>query len=107
MGPAGATIARRRRGRYDRRRADGKSVNMPELPEVETVRRGLAPVMEGATIRALEVRRGDLRLPFPPRFAARLRGRRVDSLERRGKNLLPLLDEGEGVPLHPWVSRSL
>src|ERR1700674_1976493 len=106
MGPAGATIARRRRGRYDRRRADGKSVNMPELPEVEPVRRGLAPVMEGATIRTLEVRRGDLRLPFPPRFAARLRGRRVDSLERRAENLLAFLDEGEVLLIHLGMSGS-
>ncbi|MFZ0459133.1 MAG: DNA-formamidopyrimidine glycosylase family protein, partial [Rhodoplanes sp.] len=50
---------------------------MPELPEVETVRRGLLTVMEGATFVRVEQRRPDLRIPFPPRFAARLTGRRV------------------------------
>ncbi|MBN9066338.1 MAG: DNA-formamidopyrimidine glycosylase, partial [Rhizobiales bacterium] len=49
---------------------------MPELPEVETVRRGLEPVMENATIRAVHVGRPDLRFPFPQRFAERLTGRR-------------------------------
>ena len=56
---------------------------MPELPEVETVRRGLAPAMEGARFTRVEQRRGDLRFPFPENFAARLEGRRVDSLGRR------------------------
>ncbi len=51
---------------------------MPELPEVETVRRGLAPVLEGAVIERVEQRRPDLRFPLPKRFAARLEGRRVD-----------------------------
>ena len=53
---------------------------MPELPEVETVRRGLAPVMEGARIRRAELRRPDLRFPFPPAFSEALQGRRVVSL---------------------------
>src|ERR1700686_3674491 len=88
MRPAGATIARRLRGRYDRRSADGKSVNMPELPEVETVRRGL------------------LRLPFPSRFAARLRGRRIDRLARRAKYLLAFLDDGEVLLMHLGMSGS-
>ncbi len=61
---------------------------MPELPEVETVRRGLQPVMEGALIRSVEVRRPALRFPFPERFAERLAGRRVERLERRAKYLL-------------------
>ncbi len=61
---------------------------MPELPEVETVRRGLCPVLEGAIIERVELRRPDLRFPFSPRFAARLRGRRIDALRRRGKYLL-------------------
>ena len=56
---------------------------MPELPEVETVRRGLAPVMEGATLVKVEQRRPDLRLPFPPHFARRLTGRTVTALARR------------------------
>ncbi len=58
---------------------------MPELPEVETVRRGLAPVMEGARIARVETRREALRFPLPDRFAARLEGRRILSLGRRAK----------------------
>ena len=65
---------------------------MPELPEVETVRRGLQPVMEGARILTAEVRRADLRFPFPERFAERLAGRTVTSLGRRSKYLLADLD---------------
>ena len=53
-----------------------RSPGMPELPEVETVRRGLQPVMEGARIERVELRRKDLRFPFPERFAERLPGRR-------------------------------
>ena len=71
---------------------------MPELPEVETVRRGLQPAMEGATIESVELRRPDLRFPFPARFAARLSGRRVDSLQRRAKYLLAHLDDGNVWP---------
>ena len=56
---------------------------MPELPEVETVRRGLAPTMEGARIARVETRRPDLRFPFPPDFAARLEGRTITGLARR------------------------
>src|SRR5262245_39860311 len=67
---------------------------MPELTEVETVRRGLAPVLVGRRIARVETRRRDLRFPFPARFAARLNGRRVDVLERRGKYLLARLDDG-------------
>src|ERR1700680_2428964 len=104
MRPAGATIARRLRGRYDRRSADGKSVNMPELPEVETVRRGLPRVREAAPTRAGEARRGDLRLPFPSRFAARLRGRRIDRLARRAKYLLAFFEHGAGVLMHLRMS---
>ncbi len=61
---------------------------MPELPEVETVRRGLAPVMEGSRIRAVELRRPDLRFPFPDGFVQHLVGQHVDRLERRAKYLL-------------------
>jgi len=61
---------------------------MPELPEVETVRRGLAPVMEGARFVDVEARRGDLRWPLPKDFAGRLRGETVTGLGRRAKYLL-------------------
>ena len=61
---------------------------MPELPEVETVRRGLAPVMEGVRIASADVRRPDLRWPFPADMAKRLRGARVEALRRRSKYLL-------------------
>lgn len=61
---------------------------MPELPEVETVRRGLAPVMEGAVIEWLELRRADLRFPFPDGLADTLKGAQITSLGRRGKYLL-------------------
>lgn len=67
---------------------------MPELPEVETVRRGLAPALVGKRIAKAKAKRADLRFPFPARFAARLKGRRVDSLERRAKYLLAHLDDG-------------
>lgn len=61
---------------------------MPELPEVETVRRGLAPVLEGAVIARASAYRPDLRFPLPVGFAERLQGRRVLSVERRAKYLL-------------------
>ena len=61
---------------------------MPELPEVETVRRGLAPVIEGARFAAVELRRADLRFPFPDGFVQHLVGQRIDRLERRAKYLL-------------------
>lgn len=79
---------------------------MPEMPEVETVRRGLAPVLVGATIDALELRRADLRFPFPDRFAARVAGRRVQSLSRRAKYLLAALDSGETLIMHLGMSGS-
>ena len=77
---------------------------MPELPEVETVRRGLLPVMEGRRIAAAEVRRPDLRRPFPPDMAARLAGRRVLRLGRRSKYLLAELDSGESLLIHLGMS---
>ena len=61
---------------------------MPELPEVETVRRGLEPAMAGARIVAVEARRPDLRFPLPPRFADRLAGQTIVALGRRAKYLL-------------------
>lgn len=79
---------------------------MPELPEVETVRRGLAPVMEGARILSVEQRRPDLRFPFPVDFAGRLTGRRVDGLSRRAKYLLAHLDDGLTLISHLGMSGS-
>jgi formamidopyrimidine-DNA glycosylase len=79
---------------------------MPELPEVETVRRGLAPAMEGAGIVAVEQRRADLRFPFPDGFAIRLAGRRIVALGRRAKYLLIDLDDGAVVISHLGMSGS-
>ncbi len=67
---------------------------MPELPEVETVRRGLTPHLVGQRIVRVKTMRADLRFPFPKRFAARLSGRRVEALTRRAKYLLAELDDG-------------
>ena len=77
---------------------------MPELPEVETVRLGLLPVMEGHTLTQVETRRGDLRVPFPRDFAARMRGRKVKKLWRRAKYLLADLDSGETLVIHLGMS---
>ncbi|MDX2233215.1 MAG: bifunctional DNA-formamidopyrimidine glycosylase/DNA-(apurinic or apyrimidinic site) lyase [Hyphomonadaceae bacterium] len=77
---------------------------MPELPEVETVRRGLAQVLEGARIARAEARRADLRFPLPPRFAARLTGARILGLSRRAKYLLAPLDRGETLVAHLGMS---
>ena len=77
---------------------------MPELPEVETVRRGLAPVMEGRRIARLTQRRPNLRYPLPERFAERLSGRRVMRLTRRAKYLLIHLDGGEVLLVHLGMS---
>ncbi|HXY57791.1 MAG TPA: bifunctional DNA-formamidopyrimidine glycosylase/DNA-(apurinic or apyrimidinic site) lyase [Methylocystis sp.] len=79
---------------------------MPELPEVETVRRGLAPVLEGATIAGVTLNRADLRFPFPPRFAARLKGRRIEALHRRAKYLVAELSSGESLVMHLGMSGS-
>jgi formamidopyrimidine-DNA glycosylase len=77
---------------------------MPELPEVETVRRGLEPAMVGARIVAVEQRRPDLRFPFPERFAERLQGQEVTSLGRRAKYLLADLSSGEVLIMHLGMS---
>jgi formamidopyrimidine-DNA glycosylase len=77
---------------------------MPELPEVETVRRGLLPVMEGAVIARAEVNRPDLRWPLPDRMAERLTGRRVTALRRRSKYILADLDSGETLLIHLGMS---
>jgi formamidopyrimidine-DNA glycosylase len=79
---------------------------MPELPEVETVRRGLAPALVGATLTAIEQRRPDLRFPFPENFAERLTGRRVESLGRRAKYLLADLDDAQVLVMHLGMSGS-
>jgi formamidopyrimidine-DNA glycosylase len=79
---------------------------MPELPEVETVRRGLAPVMRGARIDEVELRRADIRFPFPPSFAKRLTGRRIVEVNRRAKYLLFELDSGETLIVHLGMSGS-
>ena len=77
---------------------------MPELPEVETVRRGLLPVMEGAVIARADVRRPDLRWPFPENMAARLTGQRVVALRRRSKYILADLAAGETLIIHLGMS---
>jgi formamidopyrimidine-DNA glycosylase len=77
---------------------------MPELPEVETVRRGLAPLMEGHVIARAEVRRPDLRWPLPARMAGRLAGQRVDGLRRRSKYILADLSGGEVLLIHLGMS---
>ena len=79
---------------------------MPELPEVETVRRGLQPVMEGARIIRVEQRRADLRFAFPADFAARLEGRQITSLGRRAKYLIADLDDGMVLTSHLGMSGS-
>jgi formamidopyrimidine-DNA glycosylase len=80
---------------------------LPELPEVETVRRGLAPVLAGRVIERADIRRPDLRWPFPPRLAERLRGARVTGLRRRSKYLLIDLDRGETLIAHLGMSGRL
>jgi formamidopyrimidine-DNA glycosylase len=77
---------------------------MPELPEVETVRRGLIPALEGRRIAQAEARRPDLRWPLPDRFAERLTGRTVVRLGRRSKYLLAELDSGETLIAHLGMS---
>lgn len=77
---------------------------MPELPEVETVMRGLAPRLEGRRISRLIQRRKDLRVPMPARFAQRVEGRRVRHLERRAKYMLWRLEGGETIVVHLGMS---
>jgi formamidopyrimidine-DNA glycosylase len=79
---------------------------MPELPEVETVRRGLTPAMLGARIDRVELRRADIRFPFPPSFAKRLTGQRIVDVNRRAKYLLFPLDGGETLIAHLGMSGS-
>ena len=77
---------------------------MPELPEVETIRRGLVPVLTGRRLVRAEVRRADLRVAFPENFAVRLAGRQVQVLRRRAKYLLADLDGGETLVVHMGMS---
>lgn len=77
---------------------------MPELPEVETVMRGLMPAMNGLVIAHAETRREGLRWPFPERFAARLTGARVEGMQRRAKYILMGLDTGESLLVHLGMS---
>ncbi len=77
---------------------------MPELPEVETVRRGLLPMMEGKAIRAADIRRPDLRFPLPEGMKERLTGARVLSLRRRSKYILADLSTGETLLIHLGMS---
>jgi len=82
------------------RPAQGYMQAMPELPEVETVRRGLAPAMEGKRILRVETRRKDLRFPFPERFNQRLEGAKLTRLGRRAKYLVGELSNGEALIMH-------
>ena len=79
---------------------------MPELPEVETVRRGLQPVMEGARFESVEARRGDLRWPLPKDFVKRLEGQTVTGLGRRAKYLIADLSSGDVLMMHLGMSGS-
>lgn len=77
---------------------------MPELPEVETVRRGLIPAMEGQIIAEAQVNRPDLRWPLPENMAQRLTGARIERLRRRSKYILADLDSGESLLIHLGMS---
>ena len=77
---------------------------MPELPEVETVMRGLMPSMEGAVIAKAQINRPDLRWPFPDRMSERLTGQRVERLRRRSKYILADLASGETLLIHLGMS---
>ncbi|TPL45813.1 bifunctional DNA-formamidopyrimidine glycosylase/DNA-(apurinic or apyrimidinic site) lyase [Mesorhizobium sp. B2-4-6] len=79
---------------------------MPELPEVETVRRGLQPVLEGARLVKVEARRPDLRFPFPERFSERLTGKTVTALGRRAKYLTMHIENGPVLICHLGMSGS-
>jgi formamidopyrimidine-DNA glycosylase len=79
---------------------------VPELPEVEAVRRELQPIMEGARFEQVRTYRPNLRTAFPPDFAARLEGHTVRALERRGKYLLAALSTGETLVMHLGMSGS-
>lgn len=77
---------------------------MPELPEVETVRRGLEPAMLGERFARVELRRPDLRFPLPEDFVGKVSGRRVEALSRRAKYLIADLDDGQALIMHLGMS---
>src|SRR6185369_5152966 len=77
---------------------------MPELPEVETVRRGLVPRMVGHRIVRLIQRRKDLRVPLPRQFRSKVEGRTVQTIDRRAKYLLMRLDDGQTLIIHLGMS---
>lgn len=77
---------------------------MPELPEVETVCRGLAPVLDGQRLTRVEARRPDLRFPFPEDFVQRLAGARIEALSRRAKYVLAPTDRGDTLVMHLGMS---
>ncbi len=77
---------------------------MPELPEVETVVRGLRPRLEGRRLAEVQQRRPNLRFPFPENFAARLTGRKVERIRRRAKYMLLHLDDGQVLLCHLGMS---
>jgi len=77
---------------------------VPELPEVETVRRGLTPVMEGAVFARVTLNRPDLRFPFAPDFVERVQGQRLMRLSRRAKFLQAELSSGERLFMHLGMS---
>lgn len=77
---------------------------MPELPEVETVRRMLEPAMQGARFRRVILNRPNLRIPFPAEFIARLRGKTIETVGRRGKYLVVVLSSGETLVMHLGMS---
>ncbi|MFK7902451.1 MAG: bifunctional DNA-formamidopyrimidine glycosylase/DNA-(apurinic or apyrimidinic site) lyase [Nitratireductor sp.] len=79
---------------------------MPELPEVETVKRGLAPFMEGAVIEQLDVNRPNLRFAFPENFSKRVEGQTLTSLSRRAKFLIATLSSNEVLVMHLGMSGS-
>jgi len=87
--------------------AKSKGTNLPELPEVETVKRGLQPTVEGRRFTRVETRRGGLRIPFPVDFQKRLMGQRVKRLWRRAKYIMADLDGGETLVIHLGMSGRL
>lgn len=84
--------------------AGARIVGVPELPEVETVRRLLEPAMRDARFRRVILNRPNLRIPFPAQFIERLRGRTADAIERRGKYLVITLSSGETLIMHLGMS---
>ena len=77
---------------------------MPELPEVETIMRGISPFLEGATIKKIKLNRADLRWPFPENFASRIKEAKVLNLKRRSKYILVDLSTGETLLIHLGMS---